>query len=75
MRYQTDNTRIIGKQEILSAEDLIETFPLSEKVSKLVYESRFFKSKTCSWDNLFSYNFNWFVFFIFFYRPERLDEL
>ncbi|MDG2060256.1 MAG: 3-deoxy-7-phosphoheptulonate synthase [SAR86 cluster bacterium] len=40
MRYQTDNTRIIGKQEILSAEDLIKAFPLSEKVSKLVYESR-----------------------------------
>ena len=24
-----------------------------------------FKPKTCSWDNLFDYNFNWFIFFIY----------
>jgi len=40
MRYQTDNLRISGMQELLPAEKLMEEQPISETSSKLVYESR-----------------------------------
>ena len=40
MRYQTDNLRISGMQELLPAVKLMEEQPISETSSKLVYESR-----------------------------------
>ena len=40
MRYQIDNTRISGMQELLAPNALIEKQPISEHSSKLVFESR-----------------------------------
>jgi len=40
MRYQTDDTRISGMQEVLPPDKLMEELPISESSSKLVFESR-----------------------------------
>ena len=40
MRYQTDDTRISGMQEVLPPNKLMEELPISETSSKLVFESR-----------------------------------
>lgn len=40
MRYQTDNLRISGMQEVLPPEKLMREQPISELSSKLVFESR-----------------------------------
>ena len=40
MRYQTDDIRISGMQELLPPESLMEDQPISESSSKLVFESR-----------------------------------
>ncbi|MFL2705064.1 MAG: 3-deoxy-7-phosphoheptulonate synthase [Gammaproteobacteria bacterium] len=40
MKYQTDNLRISGMQEVLAPEKLINEQPISEKSSKLVHDSR-----------------------------------
>ena len=40
MRYQTDDIRISGMQELLPPEKLMEEQPISESSAKLVYESR-----------------------------------
>ena len=40
MRYQTDDVRISGMQELLPANELLENQPISESASKLVFESR-----------------------------------
>ena len=40
MRYQTDDTRISGMQEVLPPDKLMEELPISETSSKLVFESR-----------------------------------
>ena len=39
MRYQTDDTRISGMQEVLPPDKLMEELPISESSSKLVFES------------------------------------
>ena len=40
MRYQTDDIRISGMQELLPPESLMGDQPISESSSKLVFESR-----------------------------------
>tara|TARA_B100001013_G_C24602659_1_gene439607 strand:- start:499 stop:1554 length:1056 start_codon:yes stop_codon:yes gene_type:complete len=40
MRYQTDNLRISGMQELLPPDKLMQDQPISESSSKLVFESR-----------------------------------
>ena len=40
MRYQTDDLRISGMQEMMPAEKLLREQPISEFASKLVFESR-----------------------------------
>ena len=40
MKYQTDDIRISGMQELLPPERLMEEQPISEASSKLVFESR-----------------------------------
>ena len=40
MRYQTDDIRISGMQELLPPESLMEDQPISESSSKFVFESR-----------------------------------
>ena len=40
MKYQTDDIRISGMQELLPPERLMEEQPISEAASKLVFESR-----------------------------------
>jgi len=40
MKYQTDDTRISGMQELLTPERLMQEQPISESSSKLVFESR-----------------------------------
>ena len=40
MKYQTDDIRISGMQELLTPERLMQEQPISESSSKLVFESR-----------------------------------
>ncbi len=48
MRYQTDNIRISGMEELMPANDLISLQPISEESSKLVFETRSKISKIIS---------------------------
>ena len=40
MKYQTDDVRITGMQEVIAPQDLIDEIPLSEAASKLVFATR-----------------------------------
>ena len=39
MKYQTDDLRISGMQEVLAPEELMQKQPISPASSKLIYES------------------------------------
>ena len=40
MNYSTDNTRIIDKVDLVTPNDVISKYPLTDEISKLVYGTR-----------------------------------